>query len=503
MTKKENTMSNIRGFAALLGCLLLLGCEVGPDYHLPRLLLPEHWLTKAPAKPDPAALKKAELDREWWKNFDDPVLEKLIAMAAHGNFDLKIAETRIAEARANRAQAQAGLMPTVKADGSALRQANRIAFPGEGSGPSPFNVKAPFNTFQAGFDASWELDLFGGARRKREEESARLDAAIDTAEDTRIRLMAEVARSYIDIRHDQAQLHVIAETADADRKTVRLTQELFKTGTTAHVDAVRADAELAATEADVHKWKNQLAQSEFGLDLLLGANPGTTHGILAEAAPKAEKGKKAAKTKNREGVIPTAAAKPVLAAPAAVIANRPDLRAAERSLAAATAEQGVATAALFPDVSLSGFLGLLNVEAGKFVSLRSQSWSEGASITAPIFDFGRLRSQLKLAKEEQKEALLSYEKSVIGALSDVESSLSAYTQEDAHRHALRRVVDDDRRAASVALERYKQGMTNFLEVLDAQRSLYTAQSQVIDSDAQTSENLVALYKSLGGGWKVK
>jgi NodT family efflux transporter outer membrane factor (OMF) lipoprotein len=483
---------------ALACCLFLLGCEVGPHYHAPHLALPSGWFSKTPAKPDPAALERAELDRAWWRNFNDPVLEKLTALAAQGNFDLKIAEARISEARANRAQAQAGLLPTVNATGSALRQANRIAFPGEDGGSSPFNIKEPFNTFQAGFDATWELDLFGGTRRKMEAENARLDASVDTAEDMRIRLMAEVARTYIEIRHDQAQLRVIDETASADAKTVKLTQELYKAGKVARVDAIRADADLFGTEADIHKWKNLLAQSEFSLDLLLGANPGTTHDLIAEADSR-----KMPKGKTRDGIIPTATARPMLAAPATVIANRPDLRAAERSLAAATAEQGVATAALFPKVSLSGFLGLLNVESSKFASLKSKSWSDEASFTAPIFDFGKLRSQLHLAKAEKKEALFSYEKSVVAALSDVESSLSAYTQEEAHRHALRRVVDDDRRAASVALERYKQGTTNFLEVLDAQRSLYTAQNQVIDSDAQASEDLVALYKSLGGGWKVK
>jgi NodT family efflux transporter outer membrane factor (OMF) lipoprotein len=492
--KRNNAMTFVKRTRLALGVVAVLamtGCEVGPNYKLPLLSLPESWLT-SPAKktkPDPQQQAKATLDQAWWKNFHDPVLDKLVAAAAAGNYDLKIAETRIAEARAGRAEATAGLLPTVNADGSAVRQANRISFPGEGSSsPSSkaFNLTEPFNTFQAGFDASWELDLFGGTRRRTEAAQAKLEGAWETAEDTRLRLMAETARGYIDVRHAQSRLAVLADTEAADTHTAELARELFRAGRTAHADVTRADQALAATQAERAVWRNSQAQAEFSLDALLGAAPGAVHKLISASK---EKG------------VPSAAAAPLLAAPAKVIASRPDLRSAERALAAATAQQGVATAALFPKISLSGFLGLLNVDSARLLQARSVSWSESPSFVLPIFDFGKLRAELHIAKAQKQEALFSYEKSVIAALSDVESALSAYAREEEHRQSLKRVVEDAQRTEGMAQERYKQGQTSFLDVLDAQRGLYGAKAQLVDSDAQTAENLVALYKSLGGGWK--
>ena len=246
----------------------------------------------------------------------------------------------------------------------------------------------------------------------------------------------------------------------------------------------RADSALEEARSEKSAAQNLLAQAEFSLDILLGAQPGTAHGMI-DGAP----------------VIPVVEVETVMATPAQVIANRPDIRAAERDLAAATAQQGVATAAMLPDVSLSGFFGLLNNGAGDLLKTQSKSWSGGASILQPVLDFGRLKAGLNLANAQSQEALAIYEKSVVTALSDVESALTAYAREEERRQSLSKIVEDDRKALSVARERYQHGDTNFLDTLYAQRSLYKAQTDLAGSDAQVSKNLVALYKSLGGGWK--
>ena len=458
-------------------CLCLTACEVGPDYKKPDVKLPAKWLSSS-QKFD----EKAQIDQTWWKNFDDSTLEKLIATADSGNFDLKIAVARIAQARANRAQAGAGLLPTINARGSDLRQANRISFPGAGGGP--FDLTKPFSTYEVGFDATWELDLFGGAKRQIEEASANLEAAEANAGAARVSLMAEVAKNYFDIRHYQAQISIADDTIASSQKTIDLTQEQFKAGIAPHIDVTRADSALEEARSEKSAAQNLLAQAEFSLDILLGAQPGTAHGMI-DGAP----------------VIPVVEVETVMATPAQVIANRPDIRAAERDLAAATAQQGVATAAMLPDVSLSGFFGLLNNGAGDLLKTQSKSWSGGASILQPVLDFGRLKAGLNLANAQSQEALAIYEKSVVTALSDVESALTAYAREEERRQSLSKIVEDDRKALSVARERYQHGDTNFLDTLYAQRSLYKAQTDLAGADAQVSKNLVALYKSLGGGWK--
>ena len=461
---------------ALLIATALTGCAVGPDYKTPDSSVPDSWFGADKTKP--ATDAKAAIDQQWWQHFGDPVLIGLIDKAASGNFDLKIAEARIAEARAARGTASSDLLPTVNIVGGQQRQANRIAFPG------PIDLSKPFNTYQAGFDASWEPDLFGGKRRALEASTADLEAAQASRDDIRVSLLAEVARTYVDIRGYQQQIAITNETVDAAKHTVGIINENYKAGKTPELDLMQAKAEMEQMLTQLPYFENLQAQAEYSMDLLLGEQPGATHSLIGEKKP-----------------VPAADKNIVLAAPAAVIANRPDIRVAERQLASATAEKGVAVAQFFPDISLSGFVGLLNVDAGSLFKSGSKSWAAGGNVLLPILNYGKLSSNLDAADARQQGALATYQKSVLSALSDVAKSVTAYSKQQEYREATFKTVQDNRKTASIAHTRYKEGLSSFIDVLDAERTLYASQSKLVQADAQTAQDQIAVYKSLGGGWQ--
>lgn len=463
-------------YALLAGLLLTTACSVGPDYGKPDFELPSSWFTTA--EKAPAIDEKTGVEQMWWKRFKDPVLSGLIDKALAGNLDLKIAEARIAEARATRAYARADLLPTVNGKADALRQGNRIAFPG------PFDLTKPFNTFETGFDASWELDLFGGKRRALETGTAMLAAAEASRDEARVSLLAEVARTYMDIRQYQQQLAIVRETVASEQGSVNIAGERYRVGDTPKLDVMQANAQLEQFLTQVPYYENLLAQSEFSMDVLLAAPSGATHALMGDVAP-----------------VPVADKELVLAAPAQVIAARPDIRAAEQLLIAATASQGVAVAALFPDVSLSGFLGFLNIDAGNLLKSGSTSWSAGGNVLLPILNYGRLSANIDAADARRQQALATYQKAIIAALADVNKSATAFLKQEEFRRALAKTVADNRQVTVIARMRYKEGMSSFTDVLEAQRTLYASQNQLVQADAQVSEALVALYKSLGGGWQ--
>ena len=454
--------------------LTLAGCEVGTNYKPPEVAVPADWVsTDAPSA-------KAEIDQEWWKNFNDPVLTALIERAVENNFDLKIAEARIIEARAGVSSAEAALLPTGDVKATGMREANQMALPGN---TLTSLLHKPFNVYQTGFDASWELDLFGGHRRDAESAEAQMEASEASRDDVRVSLLAEVARSYIAIRATQAQLVLAENTVAAEKKTQELTQQLFAAGQGARLDVTQAEARQERAQTQIPNLRNQLAQAEYGLDVLLGEQPGAVHKIVADSAP-----------------IPSSDKKLVLAAPASVIAQRPDIRVAERRLAAATAQQGVALAQFFPDISLSGFFGVLNSSTTKLLTMTNQSWTAGGGILWPILSYNSLSANLDAANAQQQEAMARYQKTVIGALSDVERSLTAYTEQQQLLQSTLSEVEKSTRARAIAEERYKAGATSRLEVLTADRALYDVESRLAAAQSEATQDLIALYKSLGGGW---
>jgi multidrug efflux system outer membrane protein len=454
----------------------LSACEVGPDYQPPETKLPPDWISGDFY----AQTEKAGVDRNWWTYFNDPVLTQLIAKAASDNLDLMIAEARIVEARAGVSSAEAALLPTGDVTGDVTREANQMALADNADAAL---LRKPFNVYQTGFDASWELDLFGGTRRAEESAEAQMQASEASRDDIRVSLLAEVARAYISIRAAQEQLSLAEAVAAADQKTLELARQRFDAGEAPRLDVTQAESRLEEAQTQIPASRNRIAQEEYSLDVLLGEQPGAAHKIVDAFAP-----------------IPASDKKLVLKAPASVLAQRPDVRAAERNLAATTAQQGVALAKFFPDVSLTGFFGVLNSSTSKLVTPINQSWTAGGGILWPILSYNGLSANLDAANAQQQEALARYQKTVISALSDVERSLTAYAEQEKFLQSVQSDAEKNERSRAVAEERYRNGLTSRLEVLDADRAFYASQGRLIQARADESQNLIAVYKSLGGGW---
>ncbi len=462
-------------FTTLLGSLLLLGCMVGPDYKKPELAAPQRW------QASPVSEKSNE--QQWWQRFNDPILNRLLGKALLGNLDLKTAEARIIEARAFQASATAALFPTGDLMAGANRQANQIGFPSGGSSDISQLVKQPFNIFKAGFDVSWELDLFGGHRRSAEAAKAEFEAANVTRDDILISTLAEIAKTYVEIRQYQNQLAIAQQIVAADNKTTELIQQRVSIGSNAGIDVTRTLAILEQDQSQLAYFKNMLAQAEFRMDVLLGEKPGLSHTLV-----------------KTEAEIPTTDQALILAAPAVVMTHRPDIRHAERMLAAATAQQGVATAKFYPDISLTGFIGLFNTNAGNFLNVSSKSWTMGGNVLWPILSYGSLSANLHAADAKQQAAMTQYQQAMISAFSDVERSVTAYSEQEKVWQSLEKSGKANNHIVQIAQERYEAGISSLLDVLDAQRSLYNMQNQVTIAKAKASINLISVYKSLGGSW---
>jgi len=460
---------------------LLSACMVGPDYQKPETVLPAAWISA----PEKSIQEHLAIEQAWWKNFHDPVLNQLVTKAATNNFDVKIAETRITQARASQAAATAALFPVGEMIANANRQSNQIGFPSSAPSTLTGALKKPFNIFKTGFDASWELDLFGGHRREAESAKAELEASALSRDDLVISLLAEVASTYIEIRQYQAQLKFAQETVEADIKTTTITQQRVDLGETAGVDVSKMESQQQRDQAQISYISNLLSQAEYRMDVLLGEKPGATHALV-----------------NPIKALPVMDQKILLTTPASVIAQRPDIRIAERKLASATAQEGVATAKFFPDISLVGFIGLFNTNAGNLLNVSSKSWSMGANVLWPILSFGSLSANLSGAEARQQEALTKYQKTIISALSDVESSLTAYTEQEKYSQSVEKATAADQHVYNIAVKRYEEGLTSYLEVLEVERKLYSSQNQLTLAKAQTARTLIGVYKSLGGGWKI-
>ena len=461
----------------LLGSLSLLGCMVGPDYKKPELAAPQSWQA--------STVSQAGNEQLWWQQFNDPILNHLLKKTVLGNLDLKTAQARIIEARSLHASATAALFPSGDLMAGANRQGNQIGFPG-GSSSIAQQVKQPFNVFKAGFDVSWELDLFGGHRRSAEAAKAEFEAANVTFDDILISTLAEIAKTYIEIRQYQSQLAIAQQIVNTDNKTQTLTQQRVAVGSNAGIDVIRSEVQLEHDDSQLAYFKNVLAQAEFRMDVLLGENPGLSHTLVKTVA-----------------AIPSADKALILASPAVVMSHRPDIRHAERMLAAATAQQGVATAKFYPDISLTGFIGLFNTNAGNFLNVSSKSWTMGGNVLLPLLSYGTLSANLHAADAKQQAAMTQYQQAMISAFSDVERSLTAYSEQEKLWQSLEKSSKANNHVVQIAHERYEVGISSLLEVLDAQRSLYSTQNQVTIAKAQTSINLISVYKSLGGSWQLK
>ena len=465
----------------LLAVPLGAGCAVGPRYKRPDIPVPPAWVETTPGstREAPVALES------WWTSFRDPVLDGLITRALAGNLDLKIAAARIREARAAARIADSAALPQVNVEGSYARTRRSDAVPPfkSASGEaSPFGARDQ-NVFQVGFDALWEIDVFGGIRRDREAALAEVQAAEESRRDVLVTLLADVARNYVELRATQQQIQILDATLRSERDTLGLTRTRQDAGLGTELDVARAQGLLSTNDAQRPALERSARQAIYRLGVLLGAPPGTlipeleTPAAIPEVSPE----------------VP-----PML--PSELLSRRPDLRRAERDLAAATGRVGVARADLFPRFVIAGSLGRRSEDAGDLASGISQFWTILPIVRWPILSGGRIRANIRVQDAREEQALRQYEKAVLAALEEVENALSTHARERRRQESLRDSVEANQRALDLATDRYTSGLEGFLSVLDAQRSVFAAQSQLVDARRSAVVGLIAVYKSLGGGW---
>jgi multidrug efflux system outer membrane protein len=480
------SMNLRRWIIGLIGTMTLLmnGCMVGPNYHPPKAQAPGAWVgiptdrtgQESVATPDPVTIV------EWWKSFNDPVLDSLIDEAVKSNYDLQRAEARILQARAARGVTASGLYPSVNASASAQRS---YAGAGGSSAPSSQSVGAKArNLFQVGLDAAWEMDFFGGVRRSVEAANADLQAAFEDRRDVFVTLTSEVAVNYVQLRGLQQQLIVANKNLAAQQHSAEVTHKRFEVGFVSALDMANADAQVAATSAQVPLLEASVRQTIYNISVLLGREPA---GLLQELSP--------------EQAVPAMPSVVPVGLPSDLLRRRPDIRRAEAQLHGATARIGVATADLFPKFSLTGSGGVAGVTLGSLGHWSNRFWSVGPSVSLPVFSAGRIRSNIRLQNALEQDALLAYQQTVLAAFQDVENGLIAYQKEQQRRAALVRAVDANRKAVDLANRLYTAGETDFLNVLTAEGNLYSTESALAQSNETVGADLIAVYKALGGGWE--
>ena len=473
-THKMNHLSVVALLAILTG-----GCAVGPNYHQPQVKAPAAWSEPLAGGETNSAIAAGD----WWKNFHDPELDSLIERAVLSNYDLHIAQARVREARAQYGVAAADLWPTVDASGSYARDRQSQNQPLMGALPVPASLFEN-NVYQSGFDASWELDVFGGKRRAKEAAGAQVAASEFDRRDVLVTLLGDVARNYVDLRGYQQRLVIANENIVTQEKALAITRDRFEKGLASDLDVQQASTVLANTRAEVPTLERSSAASIHRLEVLLGRQPGMLEPELARAAP-----------------IPAQPPLVPVGLPSELLLRRPDVRRAERQLAAATANIGVAKADLFPKFYLTGSAGYESISASDWFAGASRLWSVGPTVQWRIFDAGRIRARVKAQDARQEEALASYEQTVLTAFEEVENGLVAYAKEQTRRRSLQEAVTSSQKSLDTANKLYANGLADFLRVLDAERSLYQAQDALAQSDRTVSANLVSLYKALGGGWE--
>jgi outer membrane protein, multidrug efflux system len=474
---KQFTTSAWAGIA-LLGAVSLLetGCNVGPNYHTPKVVTPAEWaMTLAGGETNyPGDLAV------WWKSFGDSELDSLVATAISSNLTLRVAEARIRQARAERGIIAANEGPSIGTEASYSR--NRFGV--NGFPPLPPDTPFDFNLYSAGFDAAWEVDIFGGTRRAVEAADAQILAAKFGRDDVLRSLLGDVAGNYIQARVFQQRLVITKRNIEAQQRIVDLTRDQLRTGLTTELNLREAEALLTSTEAQVPSLETGFQTATYRLDVLLGRMPGHLASELATASS-----------------IPIAPPEVPVGLPSDLLLRRPDIRSAERKLAATTARIGEAKADFFPKFSLTGDIGLTSIRASDWWTAGSRFWSAGPTVVWPIFESGRIRSNVHLQTAKEEEAFSQYQQSILVAFEDVSGSLTAYAKEQIRRRSLSQSVEANQKALKLSESLYRRGLSDFLHVLNSERGLYQSQDALVQSDGFVALNLVALYKALGGGWQ--
>lgn len=458
-----------------IGMLLLLGgCPaVGPDYVKPDTGPPSAWYNELQDGLTDTAIDPRIL-AQWWSTLDDPALSGLMERAVSGNLDLKNASARVREARALRNVRRAAFFPAIDAAGSVYEYQNSENGIGGGTAGE---------LYSAGFDANWELDVFGGLRRSEEAAQADFEASWEYLRDVLVSLLAEVALNYTDVRTYQARFAVAEANIAAQEKTFVFTRSRFEAGLSNELAVQQALYNLETTRSQIPSLKSGLAAANNRLSVLLGTLPGSVNRELAEPRP-----------------IPVPPVSVAVGVPADTLRHRPDVRRSERLLAAQTARIGVATSDLYPKFFLTGTIGLESISAGDLFDSASQVWRIGPSVSWKVFDAGATRQRIEFQNALKDQFLNEYNATVLQALEEVENALVAYAQEQLRRESLKAATAAAQRAVLLAQDQYIAGLVDFNNVLVAQRSLLSLQDELALSEGTVTSNLVRLYKALGGGW---
>jgi len=480
LVKANRQLHFVAIFLAICGWVALVtsGCMVGPDYHPQHPDAPSGWagVLKAPAKhPSVPTAQPAELT-QWWKQFDDPVLTQLVEDALKTNLDLQLAAAILRQARAARGIAVAALWPSLTASAQYQRETTVLL--------SQAQAGQAQNLYQAGFDAAWEIDLFGGQRRNVESADANVLASTEGVSLAQVTLAAEVALNYVQLRGYQQQIVVAQKNLKSMQDTALITRQKAKVGFNCDLDIANADANVATTEAQIPVFETSAKQSIYALSVLLARPPAD---LLEQLTP----------TDNIPGVPPQIPA----GLPSDLLRRSPDIRQAEAQLHAATAQIGVATADLFPKFSLTGTVSWQSNLLNAWWAAASRAYSFGPSVTWPIFQGGAIISNIRVQEALTDQAFITYRKTVLGAFQDVENALIAFTKEQEHYKSLKDSVAANTIAVDLSLKLYKEGLLEFINVLVAQRSLFAAENALVQSNSNITTDLIALYKALGGGWE--
>ncbi len=447
--------------------ILATACApVGPDYSRPEVPVPATWSGRLEGGLTAAELDPASLSR-WWEGLGDPLLSRLVETAIQANLDLRTADAQLRQARAERALARGARFPTLGGRGSTVRSGEIT------SGSSSSELYA------GGFDASWEIDVFGGQRRAIEAAAADEQAALESRRDVLVSVLAEVALNYVELRTFQERLAIAQQNLRTQEEALGIVQAQVERGAALGVDLEQALSNVAATRAQIPSLSQNVSRAKNRLSVLLGEAPGSRSEELRDP-----------------GELPVPPVEVALGVPADVLRRRPDVRRAERQLAAETARVGVATAELYPKFVLNGTIGIESLSLSGLTGL----YNTGSQVTWQIFDGGRTRSRIEVQDAIQEQALIAYEGALLEALEDVENAMTDFAEEQVRLQSLRESEAAAARAAALASTRYEAGGSPFLEVLDAQRTLLGAADSRAESEGEVVSNVIRLYKALGGGW---
>jgi multidrug efflux system outer membrane protein len=489
----------------------LTACTVGPNYTPPKPPDVANWNDK----PAQNVTEQTNPDPSWWNGFADPVLTDLMQKAITGNLDLQQAVYRIVEARQDEVTARAAGLPTINATGSYTReqlglrglllskgvygQLNTLAdqssplntiSPGLGSkastaiGGALHQLEQPVDLFQYGLSSSWELDLFGRVRRSQEQAGARTRAQIEATNDALVMLEGQVAQAYVQLRGAQVLTASQQQNVRTAQAAFDLTSKRQRQGLATDLDVEQARTQLADTESQLPSYEKQSQQAMNRLSVLTGQPPGALDAMLGSSAP-----------------LPPIPAVIGIGVPSTLARRRPDVREAEAQLHAATANVGVAIVSFYPDVSLTGSFGLRALDASFLTNWASSFYSFGPSVSLPIFQGGRLTAGLRLARAQQAEAALAYRGTVLNALREVEDALVAYRTDRTGRDKLAEAVRSGEQSLYLARDSYTHGLVDFIQVLDAERTLIGSRQQLVQADVMLTNDVVSLYDALGGGWQ--